>query len=81
MSLSAEKCDEKMVAEKGFPLEPVATRETSERTGDIYNEDQAFGNLHRSFTPRQIHVSCSPWVKISLLTATYTDHLPRFKRG
>jgi hypothetical protein len=60
MSVPAENCHDKMVAEKGFTLEPVATTETSGPTGDVYKEDQAFGDLHRSFTPRQIHVSCGP---------------------
>lgn len=60
MSVPAENHQDKMVVEKGFALEPVATKEASEVTGDIYKEEKAFGELHRSFTPRQIHVSCDP---------------------
>ncbi|KIW70758.1 hypothetical protein PV04_02999 [Phialophora macrospora] len=56
MALSAEKYHDKMVAEKGFPLEPVVSTETSGQAGEVYNEDEAFGTLHRSFTPRQIHI-------------------------
>lgn len=79
MSVPTEKYNDKMVAEKGFALEPVATTETSGATGEVYNQDKSLGDLHRSFTPRQIHVGCGPQSQDDFTDCT--DHLTRFKRG
>lgn len=59
MSTLAESYHEKMAAEKSGALEPVVTNESSGHAGDIYGEGKAFGELHRSFTTRQVHVSLS----------------------
>jgi hypothetical protein len=51
--------------EKSAPLQSTVT---DHGHAQIVSEAQAFGDLHRSFTPRQVHV------RLSLLRSVTTVH-------